>query len=119
VVKDKTIVRAKSLEVKLAAANGKLQVVFGECTLDVGDLPSRESAISASREGTALGIASSLSPLAAAPANGTHGSSNPPPHPKHGDSAGEGVTAFADGGEGSESKKRASSSPPGASAKRY
>jgi cytoskeletal protein CcmA (bactofilin family) len=36
-VKDNTIIRAKSLEVKLAPANGKLQVVFGDCTLDVGD----------------------------------------------------------------------------------
>lgn len=36
-VKDNTIVRAKSLEVKLAPANGKLQVVFGDCTLEVGE----------------------------------------------------------------------------------
>jgi cytoskeletal protein CcmA (bactofilin family) len=38
VVKDNTIVRTKSLEVKLAPVNGKLQVVFGDCTLDVGDI---------------------------------------------------------------------------------
>ncbi len=36
-VKDNTIIRTKSLEVKLAPTNGKLQVVFGECTLEVGD----------------------------------------------------------------------------------
>jgi cytoskeletal protein CcmA (bactofilin family) len=36
-VKDNTIIRAKSLEVKLAPPTGKLQVVFGECTLDVGE----------------------------------------------------------------------------------
>jgi cytoskeletal protein CcmA (bactofilin family) len=35
-VKDATIIRAKSLEVKLAPANGKLQVVFGDCELEVG-----------------------------------------------------------------------------------
>jgi cytoskeletal protein CcmA (bactofilin family) len=35
-VKDSTIIRAKSLEVKLAAPNGKLQVVFGDCELEVG-----------------------------------------------------------------------------------
>jgi cytoskeletal protein CcmA (bactofilin family) len=35
-VKDNTVIRAKSLEVKLASANGKLQVVFGECELEVG-----------------------------------------------------------------------------------
>jgi cytoskeletal protein CcmA (bactofilin family) len=49
-VKDKTIVRAKSLEVKLAPATGKMQVVFGECVLDVGDMPSKEAAISSARE---------------------------------------------------------------------
>src|SRR5271170_8046468 len=32
-VKDNTIIRAKSLEVKLQPANGKMQVIFGECQL--------------------------------------------------------------------------------------
>jgi cytoskeletal protein CcmA (bactofilin family) len=44
-VRDNTIVRAKSLEVKLTPTNGKMQVVFGECTLDVGDMPTKEAAI--------------------------------------------------------------------------
>jgi cytoskeletal protein CcmA (bactofilin family) len=35
-VKDNTVIRAKSLEVKLAPANGKLQVIFGACELEVG-----------------------------------------------------------------------------------
>jgi cytoskeletal protein CcmA (bactofilin family) len=35
-VKDNTVIRARSLEVKLAAPSGKLQVVFGECELEVG-----------------------------------------------------------------------------------
>ncbi len=30
-VKDNTVIRAKSLEVKLAPASGKMQVIFGEC----------------------------------------------------------------------------------------
>lgn len=42
VVKDNTIIKAQSLEVKLTASGGKMQVVFGECQLDVGDAPSRE-----------------------------------------------------------------------------
>jgi cytoskeletal protein CcmA (bactofilin family) len=50
IVKDKTVVRAKSLEVKLVPPTGKMQVIFGECVLDVGELPSRENAISVSRE---------------------------------------------------------------------
>jgi cytoskeletal protein CcmA (bactofilin family) len=35
-VKDNTIVRAKSLEVKLAPVGTALQVVFGECEVNVG-----------------------------------------------------------------------------------
>src|SRR5262249_56850901 len=35
-VKDNTVIRAKSLEVKLATGNGKMQVIFGECELDIG-----------------------------------------------------------------------------------
>jgi hypothetical protein len=49
-VKDKTVVRAKSLEVKLAPVTGKMQVVFGECVIDVGDMPSKEAAVSSTGE---------------------------------------------------------------------
>jgi cytoskeletal protein CcmA (bactofilin family) len=49
-VKDKTVVRAKSLEVKLTPATGKMQVVFGECTLDIGDMPSKEAAVSSMKD---------------------------------------------------------------------
>ena len=35
-IRDNTIIRAKSLEVKLTPPNGKMQVVFGECELQVG-----------------------------------------------------------------------------------
>lgn len=35
-IKDSTIIRAKSLEVKLSAPNGKMQVTFGDCQLEVG-----------------------------------------------------------------------------------
>ena len=42
-VKDNTVIRAKSLEVKLATGNGKMQVIFGECELDIGkDQPKEE-----------------------------------------------------------------------------
>lgn len=36
-VKDATIIRAKTLEVKLSAPNGKMQLTFGECQLEVGN----------------------------------------------------------------------------------
>jgi cytoskeletal protein CcmA (bactofilin family) len=43
-VKDNTVIRAKSLEVKLASPD-QMQVVFGECELQVGDeQPSKETA---------------------------------------------------------------------------
>ncbi|WP_394843751.1 polymer-forming cytoskeletal protein [Pendulispora brunnea] len=47
VVKDNTRLRAKSLEVRLAAPSGKMQVVFGECTLDVGEPLTKEEVIKA------------------------------------------------------------------------
>src|SRR5205814_4865169 len=71
-VKDKTVVRAKSLEVKLAPATGKMQVVFGECVLDVGDMPSKEAALNASRESDRV---PSNGPIAET--NGRNGSGEP------------------------------------------
>jgi len=41
-VKDNTVIRAKSLEVKLAVASSKMQVVFGDVELEVGDMPVRD-----------------------------------------------------------------------------
>ncbi len=41
-VKDNTIIRAKTLEVKLAVTGSKMQVVFGEVALEVGDAPTRD-----------------------------------------------------------------------------
>lgn len=41
-VKDNTVIRAKSLEVKLTTTSSKMQVIFGECDLEIGDPPSRE-----------------------------------------------------------------------------
>lgn len=91
-VKDKTVVRAKSLEVKLAPATGKMQVVFGDCSLDVGDMPSREAAISSSREVDRPAVHASApnapvpSPAASSPSapppNAGKGTPSTPPHAK-------------------------------------
>jgi|SRR5579883_568195 len=61
-VKDNTVIRAKSIEVKLSPTNGKMQIIFGECALEVGDMPSKEkekdkgaSAMGASEPGTSSG----------------------------------------------------------------
>jgi cytoskeletal protein CcmA (bactofilin family) len=43
-VKDNTVIRAKALEVKLAVTGTKMQVVFGDVQLDVGEAPTREKA---------------------------------------------------------------------------
>lgn len=48
-VKDKTVIRARALEVKLAPQNGRLQVTFGECELEVGDVPAKEEAVAAAQ----------------------------------------------------------------------
>lgn len=45
-VKSNTVIKARSLEVKLAPQSGRLQVTFGECELSVGEVPSKENAVS-------------------------------------------------------------------------
>jgi cytoskeletal protein CcmA (bactofilin family) len=44
-VRDNTVIRARSLEVKLASTRGKLQVIFGECELSVGDEPTEHDRV--------------------------------------------------------------------------
>lgn len=50
VVKDNTVIKAKSLEVKLSQEKSKMQVVFGECELEIGDPPSREKSTDKDRD---------------------------------------------------------------------
>ena len=44
-VRDNTVIRARSLEVKIASERGKLQVIFGECELSVGDEPTEHDRV--------------------------------------------------------------------------
>jgi cytoskeletal protein CcmA (bactofilin family) len=67
-VRDNTVIRAKSLEVKLSPEKGMLQVVFGECSLDVGDMPSKETALS-DAQARAVTLASALEPAPPAQAS--------------------------------------------------
>ena len=46
-VKSDTIIRARSLEVRLVPPSGRMQVTFGQCELAVGDVPSKEDAVAA------------------------------------------------------------------------
>jgi hypothetical protein len=70
-VKDNTVLRAKSLEVKLSSSNGKMQVVFGECMLDVGPMPDKQAAIHPP--------AAAVSDVHASPAAEANGSSHSQP----------------------------------------
>ncbi len=72
IVRDKTIVRAKSLEVKLLPTNHKMQVVFGECVLAVGEMPSKEAAVHSA-------IAPKEAEKPAPAAIVANGASSPPP----------------------------------------
>jgi hypothetical protein len=38
---DQTVIKSKTLDVKLAEGNSGVQVTFGNCELQVGDLPAR------------------------------------------------------------------------------
>ena len=49
-VRDKTVIRAKSLEVSLQRAEGGIEMVFGDCELAVGEAPDKAKAV---REATA------------------------------------------------------------------
>jgi cytoskeletal protein CcmA (bactofilin family) len=50
-VRDKTIIRAQSLEVRLQRADGRVEMVFGECELAVGDAPDKAKAVEAAHAG--------------------------------------------------------------------
>jgi cytoskeletal protein CcmA (bactofilin family) len=65
-VRDRTVIRARSLEVSLSVTKGGMQVVFGECELNVGDEPNKEAAIAAASAPTAT--APAVIAAAAAPA---------------------------------------------------
>lgn len=38
----KTVIKAKNLEVKLVPEQGRMELTIGECTLDIGDEPTKE-----------------------------------------------------------------------------
>ena len=50
-VRDKTIIRARTLEVKLAGEDAKYRVTFGECELSVGDVPVDDASAVKVRKG--------------------------------------------------------------------
>jgi len=70
-VRDKTIIRAESLEVKLRREEGRIEMVFGDCELAVGDAPDKAKAVAAARangQTKAKPAATVTAPAPAAPA---------------------------------------------------
>ena len=59
-VRDRTVIRARSLEVSLNVTKGGMQVVFGECELAIGDEPNKEAAVAAALSPPASGEAAKL-----------------------------------------------------------
>jgi cytoskeletal protein CcmA (bactofilin family) len=69
-VGSKTVIKAKNLEVKLSPEQGRMELTIGECTLDIGDEPTRERRVEPSPERRAsssqLPVSQSLPPGATA-----------------------------------------------------
>ena len=73
-VRDRTVIRARSLEVSLSVQKGGMQVVFGECELAVGDEPNKEAAIAAATSSpTATAASPEASGVKPEPGTGTPG----------------------------------------------
>ncbi|HEX3483223.1 MAG TPA: polymer-forming cytoskeletal protein [Kofleriaceae bacterium] len=68
-VRDRTVIRARSLEVSLSVQKGGMQVVFGECELAVGDEPNKEAAVAAALAPPAAAEAAKQPAAAAKPGN--------------------------------------------------
>jgi cytoskeletal protein CcmA (bactofilin family) len=66
-VRDKTIIRAQSLEVKLERTDGRLEVMFGECELAVGEAPDKAAAIREATSGAPRAATPAPQPAATAP----------------------------------------------------
>ena len=67
-VRDKTIIRAESLEVKLRRDEGRIEMVFGDCELAVGEAPDKAKAVAAARangQAKAKPVAATSSPPSA------------------------------------------------------
>jgi cytoskeletal protein CcmA (bactofilin family) len=96
-VRDKTVIRARSLEVSLSATKGAMEVVFGECELSVGDEPNKAAAIAA---------ATSPAPIPAATETSKSDSRTGPAQPAKAKGEGE-----EEGGGGSK-RRRATQPPP-------
>src|SRR4051812_35106152 len=75
-VRDRTVIRARSLEVSLSVQKGGMQVVFGECELAVGDEPNKEAAIAHALTSPAT-VEAAKQPATAKPAGNSEAAEDP------------------------------------------
>jgi len=120
-VRDNTVIRARSLEVKLSSTRGKLQVIFGECELAVGEAPSERDAVEtpstlsdAILNAQASQAAVDPPPVAAPPveAAAIPGSENADLHLDDDDDEEDDAPAEAAGGGGKKRRKRKQNDDP-------
>ena len=96
-VRDKTIIRAKSIEVTLQRAEGGIEMVFGDCELAVGEAPDKARAVRDATSGRKEKNArEAAAPAAAAPAAASGAAASPAPAPATPDSGGGEVSGEAD-----------------------
>lgn len=69
-VKDKTVIRARSLEVRLSSPKGH-QVIFGDCELSVGDEPTEYDVVEEPAVAPIVAVADAPAPVAAAEVEST------------------------------------------------
>ena len=78
-VRDRTVIRARSLDVSLNVSKGGMQVVFGECELAVGDEPNKEAAVAAALAPPATPTPPTTTAAAAEPAEPAKPAGKTPP----------------------------------------
>jgi cytoskeletal protein CcmA (bactofilin family) len=54
-IKDKTVIRARSLDVKVTSSSGGIEMVFGECQLEVGEVTPKQTALAEARSAALRG----------------------------------------------------------------
>jgi cytoskeletal protein CcmA (bactofilin family) len=120
-VRDRTVIRARTLEVSLAAEKGGMQVVFGECELAVGDEPNKAAAIAAATAQPAAAAATTEQPAATEPAAtepaaaetpAGEQSAQAPAESKKGRRGEKGEAAAQGDEEGSSPRRRGTQPPP-------
>ena len=81
-VRSDTVIRARTLEVKLQRSKEKLEVTFGECILDVGDDPNAEASDTSQAQASSAKRRSVLPPPESSEGDENSGSNHrsvPPP----------------------------------------